>query len=670
MTPTPSAPSSPQRIYHPNHCRDTALHLAAIGYHVFPLVPGGKLPTIKDWPNLATTNPETIEKWWTNHNFNIGIATGHGMFVIDLDVKRGADGPENFDNLDPLEEENRKARVWVGTPTKGHHLYYRSDAIAKNSASALAPGVDVRGHHGYVVGPGSIVNGKMYVNRLPPLKDLPPAPAWLIPLVTKGKTKSKTAGANHSGQPLILLDATSAIRRAVEYLTSTAPLAIEGNGGDATTYKVAARLKDLGLSPAKALELLLEHWNDKCQPPWHPSDLATKLENAFNYGQNPPGSADPAADFDQVDIEPAPNDLRPDRFKLYPYESTDPDLSRNPLVHKWLDHNGLSVLYGSSNTGKTFVALEIARCVAFGQPFFDHAAEQGSVVYVPTEAGVSLFRRTKAQRIHFGEPNKRAFDIIPTAVDLLHPNGDTTPLIEALRQAANTAGPLRLVVIDTLSRALAGGNENSSEDMGALVKNIDRIRAATGAHVLIVHHSGKDAAKGARGHSLLRAAVDTEMEIADGVLRCTKQRDGEYPPEIAFQLLPLQIGTNPDGTVASSCVVVKAVAAPLAAPADDFDDRLTREESLALSALEAAALWEQDNLNGDGKSAKFKTWRAFTLDEIRNADNPTKDDLDFAMAGQRNSAAERKLHRNRDSLIEKGCITQSEKGRYKITETD
>src|SRR4051812_18886432 len=73
-----------------------------------------------------------------------------------------------------------------------------------------------------------------------------------------------------------------------------------------------------------------------------------------------------------------------------------------------------------------------------------------------------------------------------------------------------------MVVIDTLFRALAGGNENACEDMGTVVANADRIRAATGACVLMIHQCGKDAVRGMRGHSSLKAATDSEIEVACG----------------------------------------------------------------------------------------------------------------------------------------------------------
>ncbi len=121
-------------------------------------------------------------------------------------------------------------------------------------------------------------------------------------------------------------------------------------------------------------------------------------------------------------------------------------------------------------------------------------------------------------------------------------------------------GKCALVVVDTLARAFAGGNENDNRDMGGFVKNVDRIRRALGTAVLIVHHAGKNAAAGARGHSSLRAATDTEIEIVNGTdgsreIRITKQRDLEAGPPIRFALLPTELGQDDEGDTVATCTV-------------------------------------------------------------------------------------------------------------------
>jgi hypothetical protein len=116
-----------------------------------------------------------------------------------------------------------------------------------------------------------------------------------------------------------------------------------------------------------------------------------------------------------------------------------------------------------------------------------------------------------------------------------------------------------MIVIDTLARAMTGGNENSTQDMGLLVANGDILRDRFDANVIWVHHSGKNEARGARGSSALQAATDTEIEIygfaaGGGVLRTTKMRDSE-PVEYRFRLNQVLIGKMPGGAEVTSCVV-------------------------------------------------------------------------------------------------------------------
>ena len=116
---------------------------------------------------------------------------------------------------------------------------------------------------------------------------------------------------------------------------------------------------------------------------------------------------------------------------------------------------------------------------------------------------------------------------------------------------------------DTLARLSAGANENAGQDMGLVVRRFDRIRTECKAHFLLIHHSGKAAAAGARGWSGIRAAVDTEIEISDSPSgRCveiTKQRDLSTKGErIGFRLEVVKLGFNKWGETATSCVVVAA----------------------------------------------------------------------------------------------------------------
>ena len=400
------------------------------------------------------------------------------------------------------------------------------------------------------------------------------------------------------------LDTDATIARAAAYLQHEAPEAVEGAGGDLETFRVAARVVDFGITEAMALELMLDHWNEqKASPPWQPEDLAAKVANAWRYRAEPAGIANPANEFEPIDLpedEGSPFAKPPGRPKLFFELPRDvhATLDANHLVEDVLTTTGLAVIYGESNVGKTFIALDVAFHIATGRPWMGKAVQQGGVVYVAAEAGASSRNRIEAlKRKHAIGDFPLA--LVPCPVDLLRQGADTAPLIALVKEAATAMGvPVRWVVVDTLSRALAGGNENGPEDMGAFVGNIDRLRSETGAAVAVVHHSGKDVAKGARGHSLLRAALDTELEVTRGVVQATKQRDMDAGPPVHFLLEVIDLGADTRGKRVTSCVV-----GAVSGAARDFGGKppepLTAEERQAHDALLDAQLTAAEKSEGD-----------------------------------------------------------------------
>ncbi len=225
----------------------------------------------------------------------------------------------------------------------------------------------------------------------------------------------------------------------------------------------------------------------------------------------------------------------------------------------------MSVIYGESNSGKTFFASDLAMHVATGRSWCGREIETSGVIYCALEGAHGISNRISAYRLHYNlDPEAFVpFAVIPTTVNLLDPSAHTDALIRLIRQAAaHMSVPVRLVIVDTVARALAGGNENAPEDMGALIINTDRIRLATKAHVAFIHHSGKDASRGARGHSSLRAAIDTEIEVTceddQRLARVTKQREVECVGEFSFTLKVVTLGTNRRGKEVTSCVVAHA----------------------------------------------------------------------------------------------------------------
>ena len=288
---------------------------------------------------------------------------------------------------------------------------------------------------------------------------------------------------------------------------------------------------------------------------------------------------DPAAWLrDRLPPDPAPKTPLP----LLWLHEIEPVLQAQDFVQGVLMERGAAVVYGESNSGKTFWTTDLALHVAAGKPWNGRRVDQGGVVYCVLEGGNGFRNRASAWRQAHADPDdpdvRLPFAAVPAAINLCDPDADTSRLIETVQAAGQAMGqPVKLVVVDTLARAMAGGNENAPDDMGALVANMDRIRAETGACVLFVHHCGKDAARGARGHSSLRAAVDTEIEVvaSDTARTATvvKQRDLAKGSTFGFRLDPVVLGRNQHGEDVTTCVV-----SPDAAASVPARERLTEDQ--------------------------------------------------------------------------------------------
>jgi len=235
-----------------------------------------------------------------------------------------------------------------------------------------------------------------------------------------------------------------------------------------------------------------------------------------------------------------------------------PHLTNNYLVKGVLNCGELSMIYGPSNTGKTFLAIDLAQAVEAGRPWFGRRVRRGRVLYCSLEGGGGFVNRCVAAGASFWA--------LRADFTLTGPRADTAPLIEVAQLLGGLHGRFALIVVDTLARAMGRADENAAADIADLIRNCDTLRAATGAHVLAIHHSGKDVGRGARGHSALRAALDAEIVLArddDGVISATldKARDGATGARLAFRLRQVELGVDEDGDPVTSCVVAPENAA-------------------------------------------------------------------------------------------------------------
>lgn len=311
---------------------------------------------------------------------------------------------------------------------------------------------------------------------------------------------------------------------------------------------------------------------------------------AEQHGWQDPAVAD---DFDVEEVQPASADraVKGARFAPIPAHLFAGGKPPSWIVKGVLPQAELAVVFGESGSGKSFFTLDMAMAIARGLPWREHRVRQGAVVYIAAEGASGVRNRLKA----YAEHTETALQDVPLSVI---PSAPNFLLKEDIIELVNAVRPLKpaVVIVDTLSRVLAGGDENSGEDMGLAVKHCSTIHAVTGALVVLIHHSGKDSSKGARGWSGLRAAVDTEIEIlrsdADRVAVVTKQKDGsDEEVEFGFKLAPVAVGEDEDGDAIVSCVLEHG-----AAPSKD---RRKREPKGAKEKVVLRTVQEMVTLGGD-----------------------------------------------------------------------
>lgn len=283
-----------------------AQSLASNGFYVFPLIEGKKLPLIKSFTESAVNDSSKVKRFWYDsvlgyeHYHNIGIATSKykeniGLLVVDVDNKKGKKGHDSLLKLE-LDGFEFPTTLTQTTPTGGQHLIYKVKDPVKQGVDVLGVGLDIRSRGGYIVGAGSLINGKAYTIDT---SDVVWAPQWIIDKCGETTEKRIIETPTH-------IDQKSTIKRAIHYLKNDAEYAVEGAGGDDTTFKVAARLKDYGVNVDNCLDVMLEHWNEKCQPPWNAPDLEKKIQNAYRHGQNSIGCDSPQSVFDAVKKKESP----------------------------------------------------------------------------------------------------------------------------------------------------------------------------------------------------------------------------------------------------------------------------------------------------------------------------------------------------------------------------
>tara|TARA_R110002126_G_scaffold113185_2_gene251610 strand:- start:265 stop:1374 length:1110 start_codon:yes stop_codon:yes gene_type:complete len=231
------------------------------------------------------------------------------------------------------------------------------------------------------------------------------------------------------------------------------------------------------------------------------------------------------------------------------------------LIQDMIVRKSQSMLFGDSNSGKTFYALSMAHSICEGVPFMGKQVEKGAVIYLATESPSSVISRVQAIKDYHSCKMANLF-IVQVPINFFTSDQHATEVIALVRQIeTDTGSKVNLVIGDTLARMTAGANENSGEDMVPILQRLDSVVYEANTAFLTIHHSGKDASRGARGSSTIRAHIDTEIYVVEENLQrtatITKQR--ELPSkgvEIPFKLDVVEMGISKFGENVSTCVAV------------------------------------------------------------------------------------------------------------------
>jgi len=306
-----------------------------------------------------------------------------------------------------------------------------------------------------------------------------------------------------------------------------------------------------------------------------------------------------------------PIEPKPSRFVLHSIPELMARAYPTWTVREVMPATGLAVIYGGPGSGKTFLMLDMAMAIARGIKWHGRRTKQGVCVYIAGEGALRARVAAYLKHNNLSEDDIPDFITLESAVNLLDARADVADLIESIRAKVGERR-VRMIVVDTLARTMPGGNENASEDMGAVIGSAGKVASAFECLFGFVHHSGKDDAKGSRGHSSLKGACDVEISVKrEGDVReviAEKVRDGpDQETLLTFRLQSIDLGavSDYDDEAEEWERITSCVVATDNLPARQRPGPSTKNQASALAAIRTA-------LANSGK-------RALTQDEALRA---------------------------------------------------
>jgi hypothetical protein len=553
--------------------RDYASKMAKRGFRVFPIIPGTRLPFCspeakgytklndeqKRWsdshPSLcggihaATRSPELIERWFAEcPSMNFGVSA-IGLCILDVDVKKGKNGIEELLELGELPRTLK-----VRTGTGGLHIYFTSANVGQRN---IRPAIEIRSHGGYVVGPGSVVDGNTYTV----LNDAVPVP---LPETLRFELAKAPERDDNAGVAVGDLDTDAAIETAIAFLKGEP--SPDSGARNNTVFRVACQLKDIGLSPLMIKEVIVEHW----YPRWDDTsefgeaEIETIAHNAHKSGRHAAGSSNPELEFGDV-VRELPGVL-PDLFKLAPapksfgfepwYQDRDPaQIPRRPwLIPNLVLLRSLTGLVAEPGARKSTLTMGIGAGLAVGtlkhlglelgseQALGFDLREGTRVLIVNNEDDADekdrrlaatclangLDYRQATRNLHWHNP-ENDMPFMAMKRDPKTRALRVTKIMEVLLEYVEKHN-IKVVIFDPLAETHEG-SENDNSEMArvmALFRAVVRMKNMAG---LIVHHTSKQSQTSDAGYAGKAASARGATSIVGNVrvlaTLCTAtQQDG------------------------------------------------------------------------------------------------------------------------------------------------
>lgn len=545
----------------------------------------GKSPIDSTWQRRAYSAEAVLERAQRS-SLNVGFRIPADVVVLDVDPRNFPEGRDSLAEVTAALGIELSVAPHVVTGSGGHHYYFRKPAdVATLDSLEDFPGIEFKSRGRQVVAAGSVHPcGGFYRwdEFSPDLADMPDLPTSALDAVRRPvrERSEREAGELTPRQLEGALECLDVEEFQDEKKWRDLAMACH----HATNGEGRQEFIEWSTQDAKYMDdawIIGNRWDSFHANAPHGEPVTARLlyKLVLEVGGQIPNS-DPEDDF-----EPWEDDGQAEQKQTrWSFLSID-ELEKLPpprwLIPGVLTEGSLAAIYGAPESGKSFLAVDMSMAIASGIDWHGRGVERGAVLYIAAEGAPGLGKRVRAWK-QDRHAQEHAFDFRLMRDEINFAAEKEGTVRAFVKAVTDELGPLKLVVIDTLNQTAAGADENSAKDMSRYIASMKWLRDATGAAVVVVHHSGKDVSKGMRGSTALLGAMDTTVEVERDKdkhsikVAVQKQKDAEREGPMRFNLEKVA-----DSLVLRPTVMADAVS--------DFGDGAMQSDGLCALACELGA---------------------------------------------------------------------------------